>query len=107
MALLGFGTDSHIQKLCLALKDEMDRLRENRYISDSWRIGSFVSSEDPIVIGGCPRSGTTLMSVIMNSRADTYCGPEDTLLLNWDFSLQEIARDYGYEFSQLLTYARQ
>jgi hypothetical protein len=42
-----------------------------------------VSSGHPIVVGGAARSGTTLLSVMLNSHPDLVCGPESDLFRLW------------------------
>lgn len=44
-----------------------------------WRKRAHVSDEAPIIIGGCPRSGTTLMRVILDTHPHICCGPESAL----------------------------
>jgi protein-tyrosine sulfotransferase len=44
-----------------------------------WRKRSHVSDASPIIIGGCPRSGTTLMRVILDTHPGICCGPETAL----------------------------
>ncbi len=46
------------------------------------------------------------MSVILNSHSEIYCGPEDSLLLPWEFSLPDIATNYGYDTATLTEKAR-
>lgn len=55
----------------------------------------YVSAAAPIVIGGCGRSGTTLLSTMLNRHPDVTCGPESTVFLGRVTDPFEIARRYG------------
>ena len=44
---------------------------------------TYVSEAAPIIVGGVPRSGTTLLSVVLNSHPDLVCGPESDLFRDW------------------------
>lgn len=76
----------------------------------------------PIVIGGCPRSGTTLLRILLDSHPDIVCGPEFKVipviaghfeqmrgtfgpLLTKEFKVDEaeLARTYGHQIETLLT----
>jgi hypothetical protein len=46
----------------------------------SWYTKQYTSNDTPVVIGGCARSGTTLMRVMLDSHPNIYCGPESGLL---------------------------
>jgi len=35
--------------------------------------------DDPIILGGCGRSGTTLLRVLLNNHSELFCGPETQL----------------------------
>jgi len=37
---------------------------------------------DPIILGGCGRSGTTLFSIILDTHKNIVCGPETHLFTN-------------------------
>ena len=47
----------------------------------NWRDGAYLSAAAPILIGGCGRSGTTLLRVILDSHPNLCCGPESNLFL--------------------------
>jgi len=49
-------------------------------IKAGWYRTDHVSEETPVVIGGCARSGTTLMRVMIDTHPNIYCGPETGLL---------------------------
>lgn len=40
----------------------------------------YVSEHSPIIVGGCQRSGTTLLRVMLDSHRHIACGPETSLL---------------------------
>lgn len=44
-----------------------------------WRHSAHVSDSAPIIVGGCPRSGTTLLRVILDTHPNICCGPESRL----------------------------
>ena len=54
----------------------------NSALARSWRKwkSRYVSCQSPIIIGGCPRSGTTLTRVILDAHPNIACGPESSLL---------------------------
>ena len=54
----------------------------NSALARGWRKwkSRYVSSQSPIIIGGCPRSGTTLTRVILDAHPNIACGPESSLL---------------------------
>jgi protein-tyrosine sulfotransferase len=43
---------------------------------ERWRTSAYVSDASPIIIGGCARSGTTLLRVMLDSHSRICCGPE-------------------------------
>src|SRR2546428_34964 len=44
------------------------------------RNSRYVSTQSPVIVGGCQRSGTTLLRVILDSHPHIACGPESSLL---------------------------
>jgi len=46
-----------------------------------WRKPGYTSAASPIVVGGCGRSGTTLVRVILDSHPNICCGPESSMFL--------------------------
>lgn len=73
------------------------RNRAGRLWSYRWRTRSYISSERPIVIGGSPRSGTTLLRRILDSHSRICSGPESGLFLPGRVSLEMLERGYGLE----------
>jgi hypothetical protein len=61
--------------------DVIDRLWDGLF-NQPWYDKGYVSKDDPVIIGGCARSGTTLMRVILDSHPHIYCGPESYLLVS-------------------------
>lgn len=45
-------------------------------LAQAWRDVAYVSDASPIIVGGCPRSGTTLVRVILDTHSNICCGPE-------------------------------
>jgi hypothetical protein len=65
---------------CMAkIASLLERLWE-KTVRAGWYRKDYVSEENPVVIGGCARSGTTLMRVMIDTHPDIYCGPETALL---------------------------
>ena len=44
---------------------------------------TYVSDSDPVIVGGAARSGTTLLSVMLNSHPELVCGPESDIFRLW------------------------
>jgi len=64
----------------------------NRWAKDpallEWRAGAYVSAASPVVVGGCPRSGTTLLRVILD-RSPGIAIPDES------FFIPLLARRHG------------
>ena len=70
------------------------RLRKILYFlrrEERWRRQPYVSDSSPIVVGGCARSGTTLMRVILDSHPNICCGPESNLFYPGRRGLETLA----------------
>lgn len=70
------------------------RLYRSAYLA-RWRHRPHVSDAAPIIIGGCPRSGTTLMRVMLDTHSRICCGPECSLLLPRWPHVRNLARRFA------------
>jgi hypothetical protein len=61
--------------------------------ADRWN-AAYTSSQDHIVIGGCGRSGTTLLRVILDSHPRISCGPESNVFLKPVLQLPRLKRKF-------------
>lgn len=71
----------------------------------NWREKPYLSPTAPIVIGGCGRSGTTLLRVILDSHPNICCGPESNLFLigkTHRLSLEEIAFKFDLSAARII-----
>lgn len=59
----------------------------------------------PVFIGGCGRSGTTLVRVMLDRHPAFACGPESELLLEKPVDLQELSRRFNISRHELLEIA--
>ena len=58
------------------------------------KYSGYISTSKPILIGGCGRSGTTLMRVMLDSHPDICCGPESDLFNGELLDLSKVTTDY-------------
>ena len=59
-----------------------------------------VSSQSPIIIGGCPRSGSTLTRMILDAHPNIACGPESSLLAG-RFMKEELVKHFEISTEEL------
>jgi len=74
-------------------------------IKFGWWNSSFTSAQAPIVLGGCSRSGTTLLQAILNAHSEVYIGPE-TALFCGNKNLHHLARVTSMEMGRLSAHLR-
>lgn len=65
--------------LMVRIASLLEKLWE-RTVRAGWYSRGHISEENPVVIGGCARSGTTLMRVMIDTHPNIYCAPETGLL---------------------------
>lgn len=56
----------------------------------------YVSASAPLVVGGCPRSGTTLTQALLGAHPEVDAGPESTVFLRRITRPAEIDRRFGF-----------
>ena len=61
-----------------------------------WRHASYAAASSPIIVGGCGRSGTTLMRVMLDTHRNICCGPESSLFAPSDPAKR--LRDLSFKF---------
>ena len=74
-------------------------------LNNSWYNDRYISGSNPIIIGGCARSGTTLMRVMIDSHRNLYCGPETGLLYTKTLNknkIRSIARQLDIQLDELI-----
>jgi hypothetical protein len=78
------------------LRNRTTRVRQYR-----WRNHAYTSSERHIVIGGTPRSGTTLVRRILDRHPGLCCGPETSILLPGGMRIDQVAAAYKWPAADL------
>lgn len=66
---------------------------------------STISEESPIIIGGCARSGTTLVRVILDSHSRVVVGPHTNIFLPIPVDVAEVAYKLDIDPSQVQAFA--
>jgi LPS sulfotransferase NodH len=82
--------------LLVRVNNRLERLRQRR-----WRMGGHRSTEPHIIMGGAPRSGTTLLRKLLDRHPQICCGAETKLFVPAAFNLEWLARSYQIPFSEL------
>lgn len=70
----------------------------DRISQSDWYSGEYVSSDTPIIIGGCARSGTTLIRVMLDTHPKIYCGPESNLFLPIRIKTRRRLKELSWKF---------
>ena len=82
------------------------RNRTARARQHPWRTRPYTSSERHVVVGACPRSGTTLLRRILDRHPSLCCGPETSVLLPTRFILPALSARSGIPEGELRTMLR-
>jgi hypothetical protein len=72
-----------------------------------WWTSSYQSAASPIVLGGCSRSGTTLLRRLLSAHPALYIGPETAILSMGNRDLAHLARVTELDPACLRRYYRQ
>jgi len=78
------------------LRNRSERLRQRR-----WRMAAYRSSQRHIVLGGAPRSGTTLLRRLLDRHPELRAGPETKLFVPAAFNLAWLAEAYSIPVAEL------
>jgi protein-tyrosine sulfotransferase len=62
----------------------------------------YTSTQKLIFIGGCGRSGTTLVRTILDSHSEICCGPESNLLLPAPIRPRDLAAKFSFHEAELV-----
>lgn len=74
-------------------------------IKFGWWAAHFESTERPIILGGCSRSGTSLLREMLNSHPDIYIGPE-TAIFQGNRQFDHLSRVTALPYSVLQKFYR-
>lgn len=82
--------------LLVRLRNRAHRLRQHR-----WRMTAYTSEARHVVMGGAPRSGTTLLRTLLDRHPELCSGPETKLFVPAAFNLAWLARAYELPLPEL------
>jgi hypothetical protein len=77
-------------------RNRVERLRQHR-----WRMAPYASGERHIVMGGAPRSGTTVLRKLFDRHPEICSGAETKLFVPAAFNLEWLARSYDLPLAEL------
>jgi protein-tyrosine sulfotransferase len=78
------------------VRNRLERARQHR-----WRTAPYRSDEAHIVMGGAPRSGTTVLRRLLDRHPDVCAGPETKLFVPAAFNLEFLAGAYEVPLPEL------
>jgi protein-tyrosine sulfotransferase len=82
--------------LLLRIRNRSERLRQRR-----WRTASYHSIEPHIIMGGAPRSGTTVLRRLFDRHPQICSGAETKLFVPAAFNLEWLAQSYSIPLEEL------
>lgn len=77
-------------------RNRLERLRQRR-----WRLAAHHSSEPHIILGGAPRSGTTLLRKLLDRHPQVRAGAETKLFVPAAFNLEWLSQAYAIPLTEL------
>ncbi len=83
-------------RLSVRVRNRVERLRQH-----GWRTAAYRSAEPHIVMGGAPRSGTTVLRKLFDRHPGICCGAETKILVPAAFNLAWLAESYAIPLSDL------
>ena len=84
--------------LVTRVRNRAKRLRQRR-----WRMAPYASGERHIIMGGAPRSGTTVLRKLFDRHPEICSGPETKLFVPAAYNLEWLARSYELPLAELTT----
>jgi hypothetical protein len=82
--------------LLVRLRNRTERLQQRR-----WRMRGYRSAQRHVVMGGAPRSGTTVLRKVLDRHPELCAGPETKLFVPAAFNLQWLAQSYDVPLPDL------
>jgi hypothetical protein len=82
--------------LLTRVHNRVERLRQRR-----WRMADYRSSEPHIVMGGAPRSGTTVLRKVLDRHPQICSGAETKLFVPAAYNLEWLAQSYRIPLEEL------
>jgi protein-tyrosine sulfotransferase len=84
------------------LRNRAERVRQH-----PWRVAAHVSAERHVVMGGAPRSGTTLLRRLLDRHPAICAGPETKLFVPAAFNLEWLATAFDIPLADLESMRRE
>ncbi len=83
-------------RMLTRVHNRVERLRQHR-----WRMAPYASGERHIVMGGAPRSGTTVLRKLFDRHPEICSGAETKLFVPAAYNLEWLERSYGIPLAEL------